>query len=384
VPDLIGDIQAAIPLDLASELETTTRSLADLQGHASYSGLEALSRQLLRAESIGSSRIEGLQISQRRLARAALDPDVAGATARAVVGNIRAMERAVQIGSTQAAITVEHILDIHRQLMAGTGAAAIGGHLRDAQNWIGGSDWSPRGAEFIPPPESEVRRLLEDLCALIDREDLPAIIQAAFVHAQFETIHPFADGNGRVGRALIHVVLKRRQATPQVVPPVSLVLATNASRYIDGLHAFRAGDRFAWCTFFTRVLQASVEHAECLRIELEDLKERWMRAAGNPRSHSAAARLIQNLPAQPVLDLKSAITLAGGSDEAIRKALNDLTDAGVLVSVTVGKKRNRVWEARELLDLVDTFEWELATPTRPDQDRRPSPGTTSRLCRRDP
>jgi Fic family protein len=373
LPDPIANLALQLPMDLAGELETTTRTLADLQGLASFSGHEALSRQLLRAESIGSSRIEGLQISQRRLARAIIDPEAESETARAVVGNIAAMDKAIQIGTSDALITVESILDIHRHLMAGTRDAAIGGEIRTSQNWIGGSDWSPKGAEFIPPPETEVLGLLEDLCAFLNRTDLPAIMQAAIGHAQFETIHPFADGNGRVGRALIHVVLKRRGATPTIVPPISLVLATNAGRYIDGLNALRSGNLLDWCALFTRVLQASVQHAERFRQDLQQLAVSWMAAAGNPRAHSAMARLIHNLPAQPVIDLKSAMALTGASDEAVRNALNDLAAAGILVPVTIGKTRNRVWEARELLGLVDSFEWDLATPTKPDQPRRAAP-----------
>lgn len=373
LPDAIASLELTLPLALSGELEATTKALAELQGHAAITGLEALSRQLLRAESIGSSRIEGLQISQRRLARAFIDPEAAGETARAVIGNISAMEQAIRIGTTDTPITVASIQEIHTHLMAGTRDAAIGGNIRDGQNWIGGSDWSPRGAEFVPPPESEVPGLLDDLCRFLDRTDLPAIIQAAIGHAQFETIHPFADGNGRVGRALIHAVLKRRQATPTVVPPISLVLATNAQRYIEGLKAYRAGDPLAWCLFFNRVLQAAVDHAERLRQDLVHLMTHWTEAAGHPRSHSAAARLIQGLPAQPIIDLKSAVSLTGGSDEAVRKALNDLEKAGVLVPVTIGKKRNRIWEARDLLSLVDAFEWELATPTQPEQLRRHAP-----------
>jgi len=101
--------------------------------------------------------------------------------------------------------------------------------IRSEQNWIGGAASSPRDAEFVPPPPELVPDLLDDLCAFCNREDVPASVQAGIAHAQFETIHPFADGNGRVGRALIHVVLRRRALAPRYVPPVSLVLAADAS-----------------------------------------------------------------------------------------------------------------------------------------------------------
>jgi Fic family protein len=372
IPDPIAGFSAALPLDLAQELEATALAVAQLQDLAGASGLEALSRQLLRAESIGSSRIEGLQLSQRRLARSELDAKDAGELVRSVLGNIAAMERAIALGHQIEPLALDDLLEIHRTLLQGTRDEAIGGRLRTTQNWIGGASWSPERAEFVPPPETEVVPLLEDLCRFIAREDLPAILQAALVHAQFETIHPFADGNGRVGRALIHVVLRRRGLTPAFVPPVSLVLATNATRYVDGLTAYRAEDPLAWCRTFIRTLYSATEHAKRFNADLLAMQERWRVAAHHPRSDAAAERLIQLLPAHPVLNADSAQALVKASAVAARAALNELTAAGVLKQVSVGR-RNRVWEATELLHLVDDFEWTLATPTQAGLERRPVP-----------
>jgi Fic family protein len=115
----------------------------------------------------------------------------------------------------------------------------LAGRIRTVQNWIGGNDYNPCGADFVPPPE-HVGDLLDDLCAAVNDDVLPSLIQAALVHAQFETIHPFEDGNGRAGRALIHVVLKRRGVATHYVPPISALFANSRQRYIDGLTAFRA------------------------------------------------------------------------------------------------------------------------------------------------
>ncbi|MEB3197852.1 MAG: Fic family protein [Candidatus Sericytochromatia bacterium] len=372
VPDPVAGFTLALPLDLAQELEATVQAVAQLQDLVVVSGLEALSRQLLRAESIGSSRIEGLQLSQRRLARSELAPAQGDALARSVMGNIAAMEAAIQLGSRTVRIEVADLLRIHRQLLEGTEDREVAGRLRTTQNWIGGSSHSPAHAEFIPPPEGEVEPLLADLCDFLAREDLPAIVQAAVAHAQFETIHPFADGNGRVGRALIHTVLRRRGLTPHFVPPVSLVLATNATRYVEGLTAFRAGDALAWCRTFLRTLHAATEHAKRLNADLLALQGRWRKALGHPRSDSAAERLIQLLPAHPVLNAEAAQALVGASAVAVRGALNDLSAAGVLKQVSIGR-RNRVWEATALLHLVDDLEWTLATPTVSGLDRRPAP-----------
>src|SRR6202023_1686779 len=102
---------------------------------------------------------------------------------------------------------------------------ATAGKVRDRQNWIGGASSGPRDAEFIPPPPELVPELLDDLSRFMARDDLPPVAQAAVAHAQFETIHPFADGNGRVGRCLISVVFRRRGLGQRLIPPVSLVLA---------------------------------------------------------------------------------------------------------------------------------------------------------------
>jgi Fic family protein len=110
--------------------------------------------------------------------------------------------------------------------MAGSRDKAHGDHLRDRQNWIGGSEHNPCLAAFVPPAARVVPDLLADLCSFFNDESLPAVAQAAVAHAQFETIHTFADRNGRTGRGLIHLVLRRRGLATRVLPPVSLVLAT--------------------------------------------------------------------------------------------------------------------------------------------------------------
>ncbi len=373
LPDPIANLELLMPGTLVQEVTEAEKALAQLQGHASFIGLEAVSRQLLRAESVASSRIEGLSLSQRRLAQAMFEPAVADATARAVLGNVRAMELAIEMGSKAERISPSDLIQIHARLLEDTADRALAGQIRTTQNWIGGDTASPRHAEFIPPPEDRVQELLEDLCVFIERQDLPGVIQAAVAHSQFETIHPFADGNGRVGRALIHAVLRRRGLAPTVVPPVSVVLATNAGRYVEGLTQYREANVLDWCSLFVGTMRTAIQHSEDLTQRLGELQDRWRADAGSPRRDSTTEKLIRLLPVRPVLDGKIAASLAGVSDEAARVALLSLEKAGVLRPVVLGKKRNRAWEAPEVLALLDTFEWELATPTRSKQPRRPSP-----------
>ena len=142
------------------------------------------------------------------------------------------MERAIEIGSETRELTVADIEEIHRTLLHYTDDEGIAGIIRDKQNWVGGNDYNPVGADYVPPPDELVEELLVDLCRFAARDDLATVTQAAVAHAQFETIHPFADGNGRTGRALIYTILRRRGEISEFIPPISLVLGEPA----QGVH----------------------------------------------------------------------------------------------------------------------------------------------------
>jgi Fic family protein len=320
--------------------------------------LEALARQLLRAEAVASSRIEGLVLSHRRLARAFfIDPE-GNDTAAAVVANVRATERAIELASSAEAITVGTIIEIHHTLFAGTRDEGIGGLIREEQNWVGGSSSGPADAEFVPPPAEFVRPALEDLADFFGRTDLAPVLQAAVAHAQFETIHPFLDGNGRVGRALIHVVFRRRGLTPYYVPPVSLVLAGRADRYVRGLTDYRFGNENAWYLTFGEAVEAAADGAREFGKKVAALQQQWRELAGNPRPQSGARKLIDALPVHPVVNLKTVQEVTNVSPEAARQALNRLEEAGVLRTISVGR-RNRAFESVGLFALLDSFERDL-------------------------
>jgi Fic family protein len=180
--------------------------------------------------------------------------------------------------------------------------ARIAGRIRTLQNWIGGNDHNPCGADFVPPPPEHVEPLLADLCEVMTDEALPPLVQAALVHAQFETIHPFDDGNGRTGRTLIHVVLRRRGLAEVFVPPISVVFARGRDRSIDGLTAYREGEVDRWIeTFATAAIQATDLAASYLD-EVAQRTERWrdmLRVASDPRADAAAWAIIDLLPAHP-------------------------------------------------------------------------------------
>lgn len=380
VPDPVGEADHALAGRSAEAVATATAAIASLQPRAAGPDLEVIATPLLRAEALGSSFIEGLRASNKRVALAAYEPLAADGVARAVLGNVRAMERAIAIGSERRPLTLDDLIDIHHTLLDGTSEQRYAGAIRTEQNWIGGRGLSPKDASFIPPPEGAVPRLLDDLVDLLNREDLPAVSQAAIAHAQFETIHPFGDGNGRAGRCLIHVVLRRRGVTPVVVPPVSVVLATNARRYIAGLTDFRNGLHDDWIGVFADALTAAADATTTLTTKLDELLGRFVERAGTPRADSVARKIILGLPAQPVVSAETAAERYGVTPTAARAALNRLQESGVLVTTRVGRRRNREWISDELFQLLDAFEHDvgqsddgsLPRPT-PPPTRPPTP-----------
>lgn len=359
VPTPIGDEEFFLSSQIATaatNAEHATRELnEDPPGRLNF---EALARQLLRAESVASSRIEGLVLSHRRLAKAEFSDEGRDITAQGVLANIKALEQAVDMATTVDELTRAHIIEVHRTLLEGTRDERLGGVVRESQNWIGGDATSPRNADFIPPPPELVLDLLDDLCVFLNREDVPAVIQAAIAHVQFETIHPFHDGNGRVGRAIILSVLRRRGLAPKYVPPVSLALASEADRYVAGLSSFRYAESEDWYRVFIDAVYNAATGAREFAQRVADLQQQWIEAAGTPRIGSGARRLIELLPSQPIVNVKVASELLGGSEEQARLAVNRLEQADVLRKTTIGK-RNRAWESVRLFDLLDQFERDL-------------------------
>ena len=154
----------------------------------------------------------------------------------------QALTAMVDAAGTKGRIDPADILGAHHALMKDDPRdGEYAGRVRTVQNWVLGSDWSPRGAVHIPPPPETLEPLLNDLIEYANRDDVPVLIQAAAVHAQFESIHPFTDGNGRIGPGLINAVLRRRGTTTQTVVPVASALLAERQRYFDRVNNYRRG-----------------------------------------------------------------------------------------------------------------------------------------------
>ncbi len=378
LPDPLAGWALAFTADLVADLSDAEAAIRRLNATGtSHVSLEGLARFLLRAESVASSKIEGLEAGPRRLLDAevvlAQGGDAADRIAVEVLANVAAMEAAVELGSATDTITLDDLLGIHRILMERSATPGIGGVVRTMQNWIGGSSYNPCSAAFVPPPPDTLDALLDDLLAYVNGDDHPALVQAAIAHAQFETIHPFADGNGRTGRALIHVILRRRGLAPRFVPPSSLVLATWASDYIAGLTAYRyigapdGPDRSTgagtWLRTFATAAHRSCADAESYAGKIEALDARWREQLGRVRANSAVELLLDLLPGVPMITVDSAARLIGRSEMRTGDAINRLEAAGVLRQRNVGRLRYRVFEAADVVDLFTGLERALASPT---------------------
>ena len=361
VPDPITAMPLSLDAGIAglvSEAENAIRNLNDKARPA----LAPMARLLLRTESIASSKVEGMQLGVRELARAearAESGQKASTLAIEVLANVDAMALAVEDAAVAERFGVGEIIAIHQRLMERAENRLVAGKIRTRQNWIGGNDYNPCGADFVPPPPAHVSALLDDLCEAINGDRLPPIVQAALVHAQFETIHPFDDGNGRTGRALIHVVLRRRRVAPEYLPPVSVVLAAAKDRYVEGLTAFRGDGIGAWIEHFAvasaRAANLARDYVDAVEALMADWRQRLAGSPSAPRKGAAAWAIIDVLPAHPMITAPVAVAATGRAKAAVYQAIEQLQEAGVVVPLSESR-RNQVWEATGLLDIIAALE----------------------------
>jgi Fic family protein len=357
IPDPIAVFEPRLSAATSALSERAGAAVRELNASAStLLPLEGLARQLLRSEALASSAIEGLRLSHRKLARAEIEGQAGDFKAREVLGNTRAMEEATRIGSGKGEFTVADVQAIHWVLAIVPPLDRIAGRLREEQGWIGGN--SPPRAAFVPPPHEHVPRLMSDLCHFMNRDDISPVAQAAIAHAQFETIHPFGDGNGRVGRCLIHVLFRRRGIAPTYMPPLSLALGAGKDTYIAGLEDFRADRVDEWVKQFARAVERAAEGAEAFSLQVAELQSEWVGRAEPMRADATARAIIERLPSFPTITAAIVEELTGRSRVAAINGLEHLAQAGILTRHR-NQRKGDSWEAKELFGLLDRFEEQL-------------------------
>ena len=345
LPPEIADLDYTPPRDLIPLLDAAARDITALDSGAG-SQLQSLGKFLIRTESVASSKIEHIEASPEEYARA-LAGIKANESATSMVAAAMAIEEMVnEAGAGE--ITLASILDAHRTLMSADPVdGPHAGQLRAMQNWIGGSDYSPRGAVYVPPPADTVPPYMTDLLVFANRYDVPVLAQAAIVHAQFESIHPFTDGNGRIGRALINAVIRRRGLTTVVVVPIAAAMVARQQEYFDLVNGYRAAQVTPFIDSVARSAQIASAAATVSAARLHELPGHWDTLT-HPRAGSAAARILDQLLNHPLLSADDAIQLTGASETSAYDAMDRLERDGVLHEVTA-RKRDRVWAATDVL-----------------------------------
>lgn len=353
-------------------ISTATGALATLESSgAVLTATEPLARLLLRSEAIASSQIEGLSVNSKKLMEreALTELNVSqriDSTEASVLANIHVMHESVSSVCAGDVITLEDLQEINRGVLAGTNMEREGGKVRMQQNWIGGSSCDPVGAAYVPPVPEKVPELLEDLFDFINDARVPVLARAALGHAQFESIHPFADGNGRTGRALMLMILRSGGVVSRTIPPISLSIASDKQRYLSILNAYRSeqpleetGVMDELVAYFCQRCLDACGLATIFEKRMELLVEDW-RVRAHVRANSAASELMRLLPGNPVVSIQSVARLTGRSREAARNAINSLVAVGILTQNARNKKSN-LYTADEVLSEFTTLERAGAT-----------------------
>lgn len=303
---------------------------------------------LMRSEAASSSQIENLTSSPSSVLKAEFG---LGETPNAtlIVSNQLAMKAAIDASED---LSVDSLLQMHRTLMFQADPENAG-RLRDQAVWIGGSNLGPHGADYIAPEASAVPDLMSDLIAFSRRLDLPAIAQVALAHAQFETIHPFTDGNGRTGRALVQAMLHRLGVTANVTVPVSAGLLQDTARYFEALNSYRLGLIEPIISVFADAARDAIANGRQLASDLHTAEARW-RERLTVRSDSGAAKLVARLMEQPVISSASAVEILGTTPANAQLAIDKLVELGILRQLGSGA-RNRLWQAADAIFALDDF-----------------------------
>ena len=344
----IADLTVSLPPDVLADAEDAshevTRFDAELGGE-----IAPFSAVLLRTESAASSNIENLTASARVIAEAELPGGRTTANAKVIVANTAAMVAAINLADN---INADAILAMHEALMRDVDPKSAG-HWRKEQVWIGGGPYGPRGAMFVPPQHSRVVAAIDDLLRFAQRDDTLTLPQIALAHAQFETIHPFIDGNGRTGRALIQAMLRNKGLTRNVTVPVSAGLLTDTDSYFAALTAYRDGDPAPIVSRLSEAAVAAVFNGRQLVSDLHEIRAGWNDRI-SARSDSAAWRIADLLIRRPVINTALLNEELSIESKHARRFLEPLSAAGIIRETHSGP-RMRVWRSPEVIAALDDF-----------------------------
>jgi Fic family protein len=307
----------------------------------------------LRREAVASTRIEGTQASLADVFDAEASDLPFGPDVEEVINYVRAMEAGLQRLHTLP-VSTRLIREMHAVILAGVrGRERQPGELRTTQNWIGAPGATIDTATFVPPPPDELGKLLDDLELFVHEQPrMPPLVQAALLHYQFETIHPFLDGNGRLGRLLVVFFLVVRERLPAPLLYLSPFFETRREQYYDALQRVRErGDVDAWLALFLDGVGTQATDAVARAERLTDLRERY-RVEVQASTRGAANQLVDLAFEQPVLTSRAVEQRLHISRPAALTALRQLADLAILTEVPGGPRGQIRWRGQEILGVL--------------------------------
>ncbi len=361
VPPMLAGLIVELPEPVARSTEKAIAAVERSSGQLPVAW-EPLARLLLRSEGVASSAFEQIRAPLEEIAAAEVVPLMTGPSAW-VADNLAVVAAAVESARGDA-LTIDALLGWHRRLMDHTTQQLnpnLIGEFRDRPVWVGGR--SPTEAAYVAPPHELVPALMDDLVTFANAEGLDVVTQAAIVHAQFESIHPFTDGNGRLGRVLIGWLLVRRLGV-LVPPPFSLVVARDPGGYLSGLTFYRLDQLTRWVQWFAGTLERSANVASSLVVDIEELMARWreraatVRATGGRPVRTGATfwAVLDMLPEHPVVSAPLVAARFGITGEAARLVLHRFEQLDILspfeLRSGVPGRPMRWWVAAELMEVV--------------------------------
>ncbi|TVU60974.1 Fic family protein [Paenarthrobacter nitroguajacolicus] len=344
IPARIATLDPVIDSRAQSLVETATVEMVRFDAELGQDSTP-FAALLLRSESASSSQIENLTAGARKIVLAQLG-DRSSTNASLIASNVEAMQAAINLSED---LSVDNVGTLHHTLLS-TSDQVIAGEYRNSQVWIRGN--SPHSAEFVPPHHDRVTGAMADLVEFMQRDDIPALAQAAVAHAQFETIHPFADGNGRTGRAIVSAMLRAKGVTANVTIPVSSGLLTDTRRYFDALGAYRGGDILPIVELFAESAMLAVDYGRILVEDITAAQLDYRSKVGAARE--SVLRLVELLPREPAITAEMAAEYTGVSTATAYRVVQRLAGVGILTPA--GKVRGvSVWIAGDIITALDDF-----------------------------
>ncbi len=344
--------------ELAAQLRAAESSLASLDAAGRMvPSLDWFVYAFVRKEAVISSQIEGTQASLDDLLAAEADARVTAPPEHVeeICNYLEALKYAQgQLNKKNGLpLSVRLLNGAHKRLMAGTrGRDKQPGRIRQSQNWIGGT--RPGNARFVPPPPHHVADLLGDFERWLNSDDTaPPLVRAGLAHAHFETIHPYLDGNGRIGRLLISLCLQEWKQLSEPLLYLSLFFKLHRTEYYDRLTAIRTnGDWEGWLAYFLEGVESTADESVRVIGTLVDLLTRdRSRYLESGVATVVGSRLFETLPQNPVVTVKSAVKICKTTKPTAAKAIGSLCDANILREIS-GRSRDRIYEYSEYLGVL--------------------------------